>query len=242
MHYIYIYAISSLRIKVHRNAVSNLVSYIPVVQRTRCTCFRKLLILAKRSACFERSFHHQELKTAYTATVCVKQLLLPGMRWNSNYLFLQSALHVLNGISVHHQELKTAYTATVYVKQVLLPAATGDEMKLKLFIFAKRSTCFERSFRPSSGAENCVYSNGMCQTAAATRDEMKLKLFIFAKRSTCFERSFRPSSGAENCVYSNGICQTGAATCCYRGWDGTHEVHLVGCTMGMYYDARTYEY
>jgi len=32
----------------------------------------------------------------------------------------------------------------------------------------KRSTCFGRSFRPSSGAENCVYSNGICQTAAAT--------------------------------------------------------------------------
>jgi len=39
---------------------------------------------------------------------------------------------------------------------------------LKLFILVKRSTCFERSFRPLSGAQNCVYSNGICQTAAAT--------------------------------------------------------------------------
>ena len=38
---------------------------------------------------------------------------------------------------------------------------------LKLFILVKRSTCFRRSFRPSSGAQNCVYSNGICQTAAA---------------------------------------------------------------------------
>jgi len=38
---------------------------------------------------------------------------------------------------------------------------------LKLFILVKRSTCFGRSFRPSSGAQNCVYSNGICQTAAA---------------------------------------------------------------------------
>ena len=41
----------------------------------------------------------------------------------SNYLFLQNALHISDGLSVHHQELKTAYTATVYVKQLLLPAA-----------------------------------------------------------------------------------------------------------------------
>jgi hypothetical protein len=30
---------------------------------------------------------------------------------------------------------------------------------LKLFILVKRSTCFERSFRPSSGTQNCKYSN-----------------------------------------------------------------------------------
>jgi len=39
---------------------------------------------------------------------------------------------------------------------------------LKLFVFVKRSKCFGPSFRPSSGAQNCVYSNGICQTAAAT--------------------------------------------------------------------------
>jgi len=39
---------------------------------------------------------------------------------------------------------------------------------LKLFILVKHSTCFGRSFLPSSGAQNCVYSNGICQTAAAT--------------------------------------------------------------------------
>jgi len=39
---------------------------------------------------------------------------------------------------------------------------------LKLFILVKRSACFRPSFRPSSGAQNCVYSNGICQTAAAT--------------------------------------------------------------------------
>jgi len=37
---------------------------------------------------------------------------------------------------------------------------------LKLFILVKCSTCFGRSFRPSPGAQNCTYSNGICQTAA----------------------------------------------------------------------------
>jgi len=39
---------------------------------------------------------------------------------------------------------------------------------LKLFILVKPSICFGLSFRPSSGAQNCVYSNVIRQTAAAT--------------------------------------------------------------------------
>jgi hypothetical protein len=39
---------------------------------------------------------------------------------------------------------------------------------LELFILVKFSTCFWCTFRPSSGAQNCVNSNGICQTAAAT--------------------------------------------------------------------------
>jgi len=46
---------------------------------------------------------------------------------------------------------------------------------LKLLILVKRSTCFGRSFRLSSGAQNCVYSNDICQRAAgAIGDEMEL--------------------------------------------------------------------
>jgi len=39
---------------------------------------------------------------------------------------------------------------------------------LKLFILAKRCTYFGLSFRPSSGAQNCVYNNGIFEVAAAT--------------------------------------------------------------------------
>jgi hypothetical protein len=109
--------------------------------------------------------------------------------------------------------------------------ATRCTCYLKLFILVKRSTCFGRSFRPSSGAQNCVYRNGVCQIAAAVCcyrgwGGAYLKLFILVKHSTCFGRSFRLPSRAQNCVYSNGICQTAAATCCYRGWDGTAVWHI----------------
>jgi hypothetical protein len=91
---------------------------------------------------------------------------------------------------------------------------------LKLFIFVKCCTRLGRSFRPSSGAQNCVYMNGICQTAAATCC-YRGWVGVLVKCSTCFGPSFHPSSGAQNCIYSNGICQTAAATCCYRGWVGS---------------------
>jgi hypothetical protein len=50
------------------------------------------------------------------------------------------------------------------------------------------SACFGRSFRPSSGIQNCVYSNGICQTAAAIGDEMELRFIsspIAAGSSSC---------------------------------------------------------
>jgi hypothetical protein len=59
----------------------------PIVQPTRFTCYLKQFILVKRSTCFVGlSVHHKELKTAYTATVYVKQLLLPAAAGNSSCL------------------------------------------------------------------------------------------------------------------------------------------------------------
>jgi len=58
---------------------------------------------------------------------------------------------------------------------------------LKLFILVKRSTCFGRSFCSPSGAQNCVYSNGICQTAAATCCSRQQQLFDMYR---CCIRSF----------------------------------------------------
>ena len=62
------------------------------------------------------------------------------------------------------------------VKLISIVQPTRCTCYLKLFILVKRSTCFRRSFRPSSGAQNCVYSNGICQTDADIGDEMELQV------------------------------------------------------------------
>ena len=44
---------------------------------------------------------------------------------------------------------------------IIYSYSTSNKMHLflKLFILVKRSTCFGRSFRPSSGAQHCTYGN-----------------------------------------------------------------------------------
>jgi hypothetical protein len=52
---------------------------------------------------------------------------------------------------------------------------------LKLFILVKHSTYFGRSFRPSSGAQNCTYSirhmSNSCCYLLASGDEMELQFW-----------------------------------------------------------------
>jgi hypothetical protein len=53
---------------------------------------------------------------------------------------------------------------------ILLKYNQQDEPVISeyLFYLFLSTTCFGRILRPSSGARNCVYSNGICKTAAAT--------------------------------------------------------------------------
>jgi len=72
-----------------------------------------------------------------------------------------------------------------------------------VFISVRRSTCFRRVFRPSSGAQKCIYSvrhlsDRYCYLLLAFHN-----LFISVRRSTCFRRVFRLSSGAQKCTYSD---------------------------------------
>jgi len=68
-------------------------------------------------------------------------------------------------IILHSQQGESLKSKFCYIPTV---QTTRCPCYLKLFILVKCSTCFGLSFRPSSGAQNCVHSNGICQTAAAT--------------------------------------------------------------------------
>jgi hypothetical protein len=62
---------------------------------------------------------------------------------------------------------------------VIYSYSTTNRMHLflKLFILVKHATCFGRSFRPSSGAQDCTYSNRHMSKQlllpAASEDEME---------------------------------------------------------------------
>ena len=62
-----------------------------------------------------------------------------------------------------------------YFRLIPILQPTKFTCYLKFFILVKRSTCFGQSCLPSSGAQKCVYSNGIWQTAAASGDKMALQ-------------------------------------------------------------------
>ena len=66
---------------------------------------------------------------------------------------------------------------------------------LKLFILVKRSTCFGRSFSPSWGAQNRVYSNGIVQPTKCTLSQIIYScktLYMFRTFFQSITRSSKP--------------------------------------------------
>jgi hypothetical protein len=108
---------------------------------------------------------------------------------------------------------KTLYAPFLLFKRATYPAhlrivqPTRCTCYLKLFILIKRSTCFGQSFRPSSGAQNCVYSNGICQTAAvAIGDEMEFRSMSSPIAATAvwhipllYTQFWAPDDGRKDC-------------------------------------------
>ena len=72
-----------------------------------------------------------------------------------------------------------------------------DATFLEFNYFYRRSTCFRRFLRPSSGAHN---------KSQPTRCNVPWFIYFY-RRSTCFRRFLRPSSGAHNCIRSFRYCQ-----------------------------------
>ena len=71
-----------------------------------------------------------------------------------------------------------------------------------LFIFGRHSTCCGRSFRPSSGVQDCTHSNRHMSNIYCCLLATFI-YFILEWHSTRFGRSFRPPSGVQDCTHSN---------------------------------------
>ena len=89
----------------------------------------------------------------YTVNIeCLRSISIPNKLDAPMYqiLFWNDTLHVSDGLSVHHQVFKTAHTAT---------GICQTDTAVCFILFWSDTTCFGRSFRPSSGFQDCTYSN-----------------------------------------------------------------------------------
>jgi hypothetical protein len=102
-------------------------------------------------------------------TLCMFRTVFPSIIRSSNLRIQQ--WHMSDSCCyrgwdklVHFVASPTA-SVTVLILNVSIPIVqpTRYTRYLKLFILVKRCMCFRRSYRPSSGAQNCVYSNGICR-------------------------------------------------------------------------------
>jgi hypothetical protein len=93
----------------------------------------------------------------------------------------------------------------------------------------KHSTCFGRSFRPSSGIQDCTYSNRYCCLLASKQTTVSV-WHIPVAVCTVLNSWWWTERPSETCgvLFKNKIN--------LRNW-----CHLVGFTTGIYYDAQPYE-
>jgi hypothetical protein len=87
----------------------------------------------------------------------------------------------------------------------IFPSITNKMQRYTIYLFTsvKCCTCFRRYLRPSSEAQNCIYSIANIFPSITNKmQHYTIYLFISVKCSTCFRRYLRPSSGAQNCIYS----------------------------------------
>ena len=85
-------------------------------------------------------------------------LTMPGIEQRLEECEVHSAVTTLIGL--FWPSSKTFLLPFIGPCLVIYSYSTTNKMHLflKLFILVKRSTCFGRSFRPSSGVQDCTYS------------------------------------------------------------------------------------
>ena len=79
----------------------------------------------------------------------------PSVRYPINILW---KVKLLDQLLCSFFQVYATYTLITLV-EYSYSTTSKMHLFLKLFILLKRSTCFGRSFRPSSGAQNCTYGN-----------------------------------------------------------------------------------
>jgi len=102
---------------------------------------------------------------------------------------------------------ETSYSLTLIGPCIVIYSySTTNKMQLflKSFILVKCSTCFGRSFRPSSGAQNWVYSNQYMSNSCC----------YLLRSGTRWNCSSVHHQELKTAYTTTGVCQTAAATCC----------------------------
>ena len=96
-----------------------------------------------------------------------------------------------------HKMSSTKFVPTVFISTVKPTRCTNVS---NLFYLEWHFTCFGRSFRPSSGVQDCTYSNRHLSNRYCC-----LLYFIMEWHSTYFGRSFRPSSGVQDYIQNRHL-------------------------------------
>ena len=97
---------------------------------------------------------------------------------------------------------KSLCTTTVFTKSDInyshVSKLQPTRCNFSLFIyFYRRSTCFRRSFRPSSGAQNCTYSFSYCQTILLLADNVD-EIELCSISSTIAAPTMLPATGRQH--------------------------------------------
>ena len=112
----------------------------------------------------------EKIKTHILCSIIIFPKIVHFMRKCGKILHSRKGHRRLYGacaLDAGYRRLQT-YIKNTYLFSFPIVQSTRCTCYLKLFMTVNRSTCFGRSFHPSSGVQNCVNSNGICQTAATT--------------------------------------------------------------------------
>jgi hypothetical protein len=103
----------------------------------------------------------RENELGYNGSCKVISNVISSQNACMNWLFVTECLKTNAILCISHTSQRTKHAIPTV-------QPTRCTCYIKLFILVKFCTYFGRTFRPLSGVQNCVYSNGICQVVVAT--------------------------------------------------------------------------